>query len=504
MQVDDVVKKATPSAILSTSPSTLQDSGEKIIYVEFTEGDVRNPINYSRVKKWAITLTACIFAATTSASASSYAISLSSMTKELKCSDIDLALGLGLYPAGFGVAPLFTSPFSEEVGRRPVYIFSSITYTLTGVMVALAPNIQTVMVGRALGGIFGSIGASLAGGSIADIWLPHERGVPMALFAFSSLFPFNMGPIIGGLVVSHPHMDWRWVQWIGAMTSVLNFVLVLVFMSETRSSIVITHLARDARQVTGDNRLKARIEVDRESLLSLIKIACTRPLYFLCTEPLVQSLSLWIGFTWGVMFCLLAALPPMFQSVYGFTIRQSGFVYGAQSVGAILGSLGNLYQNKLYKYVFTPKQEARLYSACVAAILLPIGMFVVAWTSTPRIHWIVPIMGLTVFMTGVVVIVQVSFLYLADCYNTYASSAQASQNLFRNLLAFVFPLFSSRMFAFLGYKWSLTLFGVLAVLMAPIPFVLFAHGSNIRARSIASRNILAADSQSEYNDSECI
>lgn len=124
----------------------------------------------------------------------------------------------------------------------------------------------------------------------------------MALFAFSSLFPFNMGPIIGGLVVSHPHMDWRWVQWIGAMsvlhhrcvikyaniqlmwsfgicrTSALNFVLVLVFMSETRSSIVITHLARDARRVTGDNRLKARIEVDRESLLSLIKIACTRPL----------------------------------------------------------------------------------------------------------------------------------------------------------------------------------------------------------------------------------
>jgi len=37
-----------------------------------------------------------------------------------------------------------------------------------------APNIQTVMMGRALGGIFGSIGVSLAGGSIADIWLPHE------------------------------------------------------------------------------------------------------------------------------------------------------------------------------------------------------------------------------------------------------------------------------------------------------------------------------------------
>jgi len=35
------------------------------------------------------------------------------MTKELKCSDIDVALGLGLYALGFGVAPLFASPFSE-------------------------------------------------------------------------------------------------------------------------------------------------------------------------------------------------------------------------------------------------------------------------------------------------------------------------------------------------------------------------------------------------------
>ena len=42
------------------------------------------------------------------------------------------------------------------------------------------------------------------------------------------------------------------------------------------------------------------------------------------------------------------------------------------------------------------KQEARLYSACAAAVLLPIGIFVVAWTSTPSIHWIVPVMGLTV------------------------------------------------------------------------------------------------------------
>jgi len=32
------------------------------------------------------------------------------------------------------------------------------------------------MVGRLLGGVFGSTGATLVGGSIADIWKQHELG----------------------------------------------------------------------------------------------------------------------------------------------------------------------------------------------------------------------------------------------------------------------------------------------------------------------------------------
>ena len=60
--------------------------------------------------------------------------------------------------------------------------------------------------------------------------------------------------------------------------SAMYAVLVLVVMSETRSSVILTRLARDARRVTGDNRLKARMEVERVSILDLFKIACTRPL----------------------------------------------------------------------------------------------------------------------------------------------------------------------------------------------------------------------------------
>ncbi|KAF8837861.1 hypothetical protein BDN67DRAFT_1013521 [Paxillus ammoniavirescens] len=217
---------------------------------------------------------------------------------------------------------------------------------------------------------------------------------------------------------------------------------------------------------------------------------------FLLTEPLVQSFSIWVGFTWGVVYCLLESVSPMLETVYGFSVRQTGYVYGALSVGAFIGFIANMYQDELYRIHYAQrKQEARLYLACVAAFCLPIGILIVAWTASPKIHWMAPAIGLMVFMAGVTIIFHVAFLYLADCYNIYASSAQAGQSLFRNIMALVFPLLTPQIVTALTYRWGLTLVGLLAFLMAPTPFVLFFYGSKIRARSIASRHILAADTQ---------
>ena len=58
-------------------------------------------------------------------------------------------------------------------------------------------------------------------------------------------------------------------------------------------------------------------------------------------------------------------------------------------------------------------------------------------------------------------------------YGPYASSAIAGQNLFRNILGTIFPLFTTQFFNAVTYKWGNTIFGYVAVLMAPIPFVRF-------------------------------
>lgn len=96
------------------------------------------------------------------------------MTSDLNCTNFQATIGLSLYGLGFALFPLVTSSFSEEVGRRPLYIGSLVGHTLMHLLVALSQNIQTVLVARFLGGAFGSTGAVMVGGTIADIFMPHE------------------------------------------------------------------------------------------------------------------------------------------------------------------------------------------------------------------------------------------------------------------------------------------------------------------------------------------
>lgn len=55
-----------------------------------------------------------------------------------------------------------------------------------------------------------------------------------------------------------------------------------------------------------------------------------------------------------------------------------------------------LIENFLRKNVATRGPEARLYMACVAAVLLPTGMFIYAWCSFTFVHWIGQCIGITV------------------------------------------------------------------------------------------------------------
>lgn len=66
-----------------------------------------------------------------------YNLGFPSMTRDLHCTEFQATIGLSVFTLGFGVVPLVTSSFSEEFGRKPLYIVSGIGFFFMFPMIAL-------------------------------------------------------------------------------------------------------------------------------------------------------------------------------------------------------------------------------------------------------------------------------------------------------------------------------------------------------------------------------
>ncbi|PWN37832.1 MFS general substrate transporter [Meira miltonrushii] len=425
-----------PSYLYSCSTNTInQKEGEEVIWVEFQKDDPENPFNFSKHRKW---LTTILMAATAGAYVPGITISL---------------LGVSIYALGFGITPLILAPFSEVFGL--FFVGTGLVNNMTGMLIL-----------RFLQGGFGSTGSTMVGGTIADIWATSERGLPMSLFSVGAIFGTGFGPFWAGFVAGNPKLEWRWIQYIQAIYTGAIFIILLIFLKETR--------AIRLRKETGDKRFRAKAEEERASIPILIKNSLTRPAWMLFSEPIVFVFSLWISFCWGMMYCLLESIG-FITELHNYTPDQTGLVFLTICAGALIGFACNFYQDRLYLKNFEKRgPEARLYAACAAAILFPIGCFIYAWTSYPDVSIAGPVVGITALMTAVYTIYLAVFNYLADAYLVYASSALAAQSFARNMFGFAFPLFVTPMYHNLGYTWAI---------LGVVPFILFFYGHKIRAKS---------------------
>ncbi|KAI0687388.1 major facilitator superfamily domain-containing protein [Cytidiella melzeri] len=479
------------------------------IYIDFEQDDPRNPMCFSTKRKWTITMCAIFFTglsgmwftlwlclceayqcSSPAANASTYNLGFPSMTVDLNCTEFQATIGLSMYTLGFALAPLVTASFSEEFGRQPLYVVSGFIFGLMHLMIALAPNIQTVQIARFISGAAGSTGSTMVGGTIADLFLPHERGIPMSVFSVAAVGITGVGPVIAGW--TEMKLGWRWIQWISFIVTMVFACLIPVLMKETRSAVVLTRIAKSLRKETGDHRYRARVEDDRASLKTLIWIACTRPVYLMVTEPVVASFSIWIGFAWGILYVLIESIGPVFRTLHNFNNGQVGSTFVTFLLGSLFGLFIHLYvQEPAYrKHHATRGPEARLYCAMGAGIGLVGSLFMYAWCTFPDVPWITLCIAITLTEITSFTIYLAVFTYLADCYGPFASSALAGQSLSRNLFGMAFPLFTAQMYAKLTYHWANTMFAFFALAMAPVPFILFYKGPALRARSKFAKTVV--------------
>lgn len=119
----------------------------------------------------------------------------------------------------------------------------------------------------------------------------------------------------------------------------------------------------------------------------------------------------------------------------------------------------------------------------VSCFLPPIGILIFGWTAKPEIHWIVPMIGVTMYPMGVFVIFQGLFLYLPKMYPQYAASLFAAADTTRSVFAVAAIHFARPLFINLGIGGGCSLLAGLMILCIFGLYALYHFGPALRARS---------------------
>lgn len=168
--------------------------------VAFHDNDPGNPKTWSKAYKWYCTMVVAFTCFVVALCSSVITADLIGVSQEFGVSDEIALLSVTLFVIGFGLGPMVFAPFSELFGRRIIYGTTLFVAVIFLIPCAVSDNITTLLVCRAIDGIAFSAPMTLVGGTLADLWRPEERGVPMAAF---SAAPF-LGPAIGRLhLLSH-------------------------------------------------------------------------------------------------------------------------------------------------------------------------------------------------------------------------------------------------------------------------------------------------------------
>lgn len=280
-------------------------------------------------------------------------------------------------------------------------------------------------------------------------------------------------------------------------------------MRETYAVVILNRKAARLRKETGNLALTS-ITDSTLTPIALFKRSLIRPLKLLLLSPIVLALSLFSALVFGLTFLLFTTFPLVFEKQYGFSSGVTGLSYLGLAMGMIFGVvLFSALSDKILKKQAKGgemKPEYRLPLMVYLMPVMPIGFFWYGWSAHERVHWIVPILGtLFIGIGSLFVIVSVSAAdfrsrasstiyasngsaqmpaqtYLVDAFGPYAASALAANTILRSLFGTFLPLAGPPMYKTLGLGWGNTLLGFLALSFAPIPWLFYRYGEQVRKR----------------------
>lgn len=431
-----------------------------------------DPLNWPASKKWPLSIIVIMMSGTMGYYSGVHAASIPTIAEYYHTSQLASTSAVSFFLLGFATGPLIFAPLSEMWGRNPIIRVTLLLFVVSNIGCALAPNIETLLAFRFIGGLLGAPTVTNVAGSLTDMWPPSQRAVPLALFTAASYLGFVIGPICGGPITEYA--SWEWDYWTSMILGGSVYISALLWLPETYAPRLI-HQRKEKDGLQESFHWKQRY---RDNLV--------RPWVMLFTEPIVWAFSIYMAFLYGIMTLSLVAYPIVYTELRKFSTAKSALGYVGLAIGMAIPTILSPFLNRAHsRFVrkLGPLPEARLPLQIGFSWLIPMGLFWFAWTAGPPIPAAVGVISGVPFGIGLLTAFLDIAAYLTDCYGHYGASALAANGLLCRLFGAAFPLFAEKLYQNLGVGWGTSLLGFIAAGMAPVPWIFYKFGPTLRDRS---------------------
>jgi multidrug resistance protein len=417
------------------------------------------------------TLSFCGFL--TPISSTAVLVAIPEVAADFATTGVVINISNALFFVFMALSPIFWGPLAQAIGRRQIFIVSSVLLTAFTAGTAAAPNVGAYFAFRMLTAFQGTAYLVVGSVVIGDVYAPTERGRALSVFMSGLLVGPTVAPLLGGVVTTFT--TWRVIFWVITGLGAVATIMVIFLLPET--------IPEKPRVFEGLKPWQRAVKLGKLSnpwkVIHPLLIYPNLWIAALAVSSLIwnqYSLLTPIRYVINPRFNLTSPL----QSALFFLPPGAGYLCGTFCGGRWSDFIVNKYIRKRGRRV----PEDRLNAAVIImAFAIPACMIIYGWAVEKEVGGI-PLVVIVMFLQGF------AQLFCLPSLNTYLidvlqDKGQSSVAVAGNYLArFMFAAAGTAVclpaVRAIGVGWFSTISGLFISVTAALVWLLTRHGERWR------------------------
>lgn len=160
-----------------------------------------------------------------------------SLKEKLQATPSALQWVIGGYTLTLGAGLVLGGRLADRYSRRNVFLGGLVSFTLSSLLCAIAPNIEALIAFRLIQGFAGAMVLPHVIGFIRDVFPPEELGKAFAVFGPVFGLGGILGPIVGGFIIDGniASTGWRAVFLVNIPIGIINLWLAWKYLPKRES-----------------------------------------------------------------------------------------------------------------------------------------------------------------------------------------------------------------------------------------------------------------------------